>query len=290
MKSITIALLLTIICFFNNYAQRKLNPFSNIGSNSVKSFSGLNLVLHGAGILSTYALIHTGTDNQVHNYFAENGYSSFFDPAVGMGYLVPVILGGGIYLYGETQNSSKEKAAGSAVIQAVLISAVYSSLLKAVTGRPNPSPEIYADEEASKEFLFGFLRGGIHYGWPSGHLCTNTAMVSSLIFFYKENTAIKIAGLLYLSYLFYGVTVHDNNTMHWFSDIVSGLLMGYAIGSTTGKNFRDEWDKTNFSSPGATANVSPGLVRFTLDGNDNLLTVSPVINNDYKGINLNLSF
>jgi membrane-associated phospholipid phosphatase len=92
--------------------------------------------------------------------------------------------------------------------------------------------------EASRTFRFGFVRGGIHYGWPSGHLAVNTAAVSSLLWFYPDNIPLKIAGGMYIAYLIFGVTAHEGSTMHWFSDVVAGTLIGGAIGSTVGRNFR----------------------------------------------------
>jgi hypothetical protein len=92
------------------------------------------------GILSTYVLINSGTDYRIHNFFDEKGYSPVFDPAVGIGYLMPAVLSGGIYFYGKIKNSSGETAAGSAALQAALVSLTFSTLLKAFTGRPNPDP------------------------------------------------------------------------------------------------------------------------------------------------------
>jgi membrane-associated phospholipid phosphatase len=292
MKSIRQILILLLFscsyCFAQNTDQ--LNPFSDIGENSLKSFSGTNLIFHGTGIASTYILINSGLDYKIHNYFVQNGYSPFFDPAVGIGYLMPVVLGGGLYLYGELDNKSKETAAGSAVVQAGLISVAYSTLLKAFTGRSNPHSGSYENNNASKEFQFGFMRGGIHYGWPSGHLCTNTAIVSSLIFFYKESTTIKIAGCLYLGYIFFGVIAHENNTMHWFSDTVAGFLMGYAIGSTVGKNFRNKWDEGNKCEINLTQHTKAGFLQFYFEKDNAVYNLSPVITPDYQGVHINISF
>jgi hypothetical protein len=226
----------------------------------------------------------------MHNHFAKNGYSPFFDPAVGIGYLMPVVLGGGLYLYGELEDKPRESAAGSAVVQAGLISVAYSTLLKAFTGRPNPDLGSYDNGDASKKFQFGFMRGGIHYGWPSGHLCTNTAIVSSLISFYQENTTIKIAGCLYIGYLFYGVTAHENNTMHWFSDVIAGFLMGYAIGSTVGKNFRDKWDEGDKCENDLSQKTESSFLQFTFEKDRAIYNLSPVITPDYQGMHINISF
>jgi len=288
-------IILSTVIFLYSYCYSQssngLNPFSNIGSNSLKSITGNNLFFHGAGILSTYLLINSGIDYKVHNFFASNGYSSIFDPAVGAGYIIPAALGGGLYFYGNFKNEEKLKAAGSAVIQAALISLTFSTVLKTFTGRPNPDPGIYNDNgESSEIFRFGFLRGGIHYGWPSGHLCTNTAIITCLTSFYNKSTPLKIAGVLYIGYLFYGVTAHDNNTMHWFSDVVSGFLMGFSIGSTVGSNFRDAWEKDKVSGLKQKGEIKTDLLNLSIENGSCKYIFSPLIMPGYQGINLNISF
>lgn len=256
----------------NNLAY-KGNPFTNIFKNTGMSFSNKNLIFHLAGFASTYFIIQSGIDYKVHNYFYNhnNDFNSIATPAVYIGYLAPIVIGGGIYTYGKIKNDNKVIAAGSAAIQAALISVVYTSLLKAITGRPNPDSILYhAVNEGSSKFQFGFFRGGIHYGWPSGHLGTNTAVVTSLMYFYKENNWVKLLGGLYLGYLTFSVAAHDGNTMHWTSDIVTGMLIGYAIGSTVGKDFRREWEG-NKAAPAK-----------------NGTTLSPVIGNDFAGVNLKI--
>jgi membrane-associated phospholipid phosphatase len=60
-------------------------------------------------------------------------------------------------------------------------------------------------------------------------------MASSLIALYPDNIAIKIGALTYATYI--GVGVSTN--VHWFSDVVAGALIGYAIGTSVGRSFRN---------------------------------------------------
>jgi hypothetical protein len=227
----------------NEESSYSVNPFSDIGKNALDCFTKTNSIYHLAGLTSTYIIIGTGIDYKVHNYFVKNTqFEPYSVPAVYAGYVFPILLGGGLLAYGELKNSSREKTAASAVIQASLISLVYSSALKFITGRPNPEPQEYGDKSSSSTFRFGLNRGGMHFGWPSGHMMVNTAAVTSLLCFYKNNTELDILGSLYLGYLFYSVISHEKNTMHWFSDAITGTLMGYVIGSTIGKNFRGNFD------------------------------------------------
>lgn len=215
------------------------HPISNLGSNIYQSFIGFNSLYHIAGILSTYSIIELNIDSKVHNYFVKHKeLEPFSVPAVYIGYLFPIALGSGLLTYGYFADSSKTVSAAWVVAQSAGLALIYNGLLKAVTGRPNPEPIIYEDNSKSKIFKFGFLKGGIHYGWPSGHLMTTVAIASGLLWFYKENIVVKIIGSVFVGYMFFGVIAHDANSMHWFSDTIAGTLMGYAIGSTVGKSYR----------------------------------------------------
>ncbi len=236
----------------NNSTAGIINPFTGVLKNTGDCFKGVNLAFHSLAAASTYLLIQTNIDYEVQNYFSkDNNFQTFAGPAAWTGYIAPVVLSVGIYFFGKYKNDNEIIAAGSAVIQASLVSVTYSSLLKAITGRPGPDPEKSPNmKEVSRKFRFGFLRGGIHYGWPSGHLTVNTAAVTSLMYFYKDKDKdwLKILGSLYLSYLVIGVTAHEKATMHWFSDVVAGTIMGFTIGATIGNNFRKAFNNESFES------------------------------------------
>jgi hypothetical protein len=219
----------------------KLNPFTNIGNNTVASFTGYNLLFHAGGIAATYGIIKSDLDYNLHNYFYKNEskYNAYSVPAVYIGYFSPLLLGGGMYITGLASDNTKTAAAGCAVLQASLLAISEMSILKAITGRQNPDAMVYTKStDKSSNFRFGFMRNGIHWGWPSGHMMVSTAMVSSLTSFYSENKILTFISWASWAYMFAGVSVHEGNTMHWFSDIVTGSLMGFAIGNTVGKNFR----------------------------------------------------
>jgi membrane-associated phospholipid phosphatase len=270
-KTLVLSFLLIIntICDaqVNNYIleRKNPNPFTNILTNTGDCFTGKNSIFHTASIVSTYLIIQSNTDYEVNKYFSENqNLRVVSDPAAWVGYILPAALCGSIYSIGKLKNDNELTYAGCAAIQATLLSVAYSSLLKAFTGRPNPDPTVYTDmKKASRTFRFGLLRGGIHYGWPSGHLAVNTAMVTSLMYFYKDSFLIDLFGYLYIGYLIFGVSSHEGSTMHWFSDVVAGTLIGYAIGSTVGSNFR---------------NLSLQNER---ENNSNKISITPVTFSDY---------
>ena len=86
---------------------------------------------------------------------------------------------------------------------------------------------------------------------------------ASLLAFYK-NTWLDIAGGTYLAYMFMSVISHGRSTMHWFSEAVAGRLMGYAIGTTVGRDFRRRWENKTEKAPGLSARIVPQLFRISV--------------------------
>lgn len=279
LRSLFIAVVYSIFFITDNFAQNNswkwnITPFTDIGHNALGSVSGYNFLYQAGSIGASAIIIKSGLDYKVHNYFSENksNYNSSSIPAVYIGYTVPAGLGGFLYFSGLYNNNPKSAAAGCAVLQASLLAWAETSLLKAFTGRQNPDDFVYTKEnDKSQTFRPGIMRNGIHYGWPSGHLAVTTAVVSSLTNFYFDNTIIKVTSWSMWAYMLYGVTVHDGNTMHWFSDVVTGSMMGYAIGSTVGKNFRK-------------------LYNNTIGVQETGYFIAPQINYNYLGLNFSYKF
>ena len=209
-----------------------LELFGNFGNNILNSFKGNNLYLHLAGVASTVLLVTTNTDYAVQHFF--NTHPDFGDaaiPIIRSAMYLPFVTGGSLYAYGKLNKDDRAVAASFAVLQSTLVAFLYNSLLKAITGRPNPDWQNNNDmKDLSKTFRFGFLRGGVFWGWPSGHTSTAMAVVSSLTTFYNDKTWLKIAGYSVVAYMMYGVSSLHRGGMHWFSDAVAAAFMSYAIG------------------------------------------------------------
>jgi hypothetical protein len=156
-----------------------------------------------------------------------------------LGYGLPLLAGGGLLTAGFVADSQREIVASGAVLQSTLLALGYQSVLKAFTGRRPPPRGAVGNDEASRQFRFGFMRGGIHYGWPSGHMMTTTAVVTSLLEVYPDSAWIAAAGGTLVTGMFASVALHEASSMHWFSDMVAGTLMGVAIGRGVGAGFSD---------------------------------------------------
>ena len=231
----------------SNNSSPDLKLFGNIGNNIVNSFKGDNVYLHLAGIASTVLIVTTNTDYYVHNYFYEHeNLGNAAMPLIHYAIYIPFVTGGSLYAYGKLNKDDRAVAASFAVFQSSLVALAYNSLLKAITGRPHPDWQDSTDMKSlSKTFRFGFLRGGVWWGWPSGHTSSVMAVVSALTNFYSEKTWLKVAGYSLTAYMMLGVSSLHRGGMHWFSDAVAATFMSYAIGSTIGKYYRSKFSKTN---------------------------------------------
>ncbi len=241
----------------SNPAPPNLTLFSNFGNNILNSFKGSNLYLHLAAVASTALLVNTNVDYHVEHYFNQHeALGNLASPIIHIGTLFPFIISGSLYAYGKFKPDNQALGASFAVLQSSLIAFLYNSLLKAITGRAHPDWRHNNEMKSlSKTFKFGFMRGGIFWGWPSGHTSSTMAVVAALTNFYPHKTWLKILGYSYVAYMIYGVSSFHRGGMHWFSDAIAAALMSYAIGSTVGKYYRSLFTNVPNTSSPAVMNV-----------------------------------
>lgn len=151
-----------------------LRPWSYLAENAAGSFQGVNLLLQLGAVSATWALTSQGVDQSVHTTFRDHpawGYAGL--PAVFLDAVGPVILIGGLWGAGRRSQDAELTTASYAVLQSSALTLAWVTVLKTATGRPPPNPDDPRDRSGT--FRFGLMRGGIFWGWPSGH----TAMAAS---------------------------------------------------------------------------------------------------------------
>jgi membrane-associated phospholipid phosphatase len=157
--------------------------------------------------------------------------------------LVPILGPLVLLLGGEATKNRRLITTAWAMGQAALLAYVITSCYKAITGRRPPPFHGHVGTLALKGpalvnsshgFQFGFLKGGIFWGWPSGHTTVAFSMALCLIMLYPKNRVIVFGALLYAFYIGLAVSV----TIHWFSEFAAGAIIGSVIGMTVGRSFR----------------------------------------------------
>ena len=199
--------------------------------NLIGCFKGRRIIWHIIAILLTFILVTSGFDWRWFLATRNPALRSWMFSAVGLGALLPLALPLFLLTVGFIIENARTILAGWAVGQAALLGSLVSSAYKAVTGRAHPSHSVGTD--ISHVFHFGFLRGGVFWGWPSSHATIAFAMAVTVFTLCPKQRWLGFVAILYAFYVGIGVSL----TIHWFSDFVAGAIIGSVIGAVVGKSF-----------------------------------------------------
>ena len=205
--------------------------FLTLPRNIIACFQGRMILWHLLAIGSTCFLVFSGFDWQ---YFASTRNPTLIAwtfPSAPIGGLFPIALPLILFLAGALLNRPGSAHAGWAIAQAEIIGSLISSSYKALTGRLHPPRNFGAD--VSHDFRFGFLRGGVFWGWPSSHTTIAFAMAITVLILVPKQRWLGILAILYAGYIGIGVSMN----IHWLSDFVAGLIIGTVIGIVVGRSF-----------------------------------------------------
>jgi membrane-associated phospholipid phosphatase len=220
--------------------------FSTLPRNIIDCFKGKMIIWHLIAIILTFALVTSGFDWFYFLSTRDPVFRSWMFPAVRIGGLLPIVLPFILIALGITLRQAATTRTGWAVGQAELIGLLISSAYKAITGRLHPLHVAGAD--ISHVFQFGFLRGGVFWGWPSSHTTIAFAMAVTLFTLLPKQKWPGFMAIIYALYVGIGVSM----TIHWFSDFAAGAIIGTAIGRVVGKCFLRSQIFLATNKPGAT--------------------------------------
>ncbi len=203
-------------------------------------FSGRNLLWHALAIVLTIIIVMSGFDWTYYRSTRGETFVRFARPAIMLGTMLPVLGTLILLIVGEIVKSRRIITTAWALGQAAILGYLISCFYKAFTGRIPPPFRGYRMSsgsslvDTSHGFQFGFLKGGVFWGWPSSHTTVTFAMVVCLITLYPGSRKFVFCALLYALYIGLGVSV----TIHWFSEFVAGAIIGGVIGTVVGKSFK----------------------------------------------------
>jgi len=210
--------------------------FYNLPKNIMKCFRGYNLLWHLLAIILTYIIVTSGFDWFYFKSSRSPLLHSLLFPAVILGSFLPIIAPFALYAFGKAGENLNAVRTANALGQAALIGLLIASFYKAFTGRVHPLRLFTRDTaDISREFRFGFMRGGIFWGWPSSHTTVAFAMAVTLLILYPKDAVVRYVAICYALYIGIGVSI----SIHWFSDFVAGAIIGTVIGVVVGNSFRE---------------------------------------------------
>lgn len=202
--------------------------------NLIGCFKGWKLAWHLVAIVLTVILVLSDFDWRYFLATRNPALRSWMFPAVIIGGLLPIYLPLALLAAGYVTRNARTILTGWAVAQAELLGALIVIGYKAFTGRAHPMHNAGAD--ISHVFHFGWLRGGVFWGWPSSHTTIAFAMAVAVFTLYAKQRWLGYLAILYALYIGLGVSM----TIHWFSDFVAGAIVGSVIGAVVGKSFLGE--------------------------------------------------
>ena len=216
-------------------------PWSRLASSGKHFARPVPLTLTGLAVLTPFGLAPSGLDHQLRLVAQRDLFGKPRLEPVSV--WTPYVLAGGLFAaYGLSLavDSCAARRALSPAIQAGTLTFVTVGLLKFGVGRQwpnggtNPSAAARLEHpERAREFE-PFQH--VYAAWPSGH---TALMFAGAAAFRTANPELGLA-----SWLGYPLAVGVAGGMwlgdhHWASDIVSGALLGEAIGSSVGQSFSE---------------------------------------------------
>jgi membrane-associated phospholipid phosphatase len=204
--------------------------FTTFTRSVVNCFTPGILVWHVLAILITFTLVHTGFDWWFYRATHTPEIRSWMFPAVLIGFYLPIYSPPILLLTGYAIRSRRVLRSGWAMLQTELLALLISSSYKAFTGREHPLRIMAQDN--SQVFHFGFMRGGVFWGWPSSHTTIAFAMAFVIVTLFPKPRWLGCVVVVYALYVGLGVSM----TIHWFSDFAAGAILGGRLELSLGGN------------------------------------------------------
>jgi hypothetical protein len=145
---------------------------------------------------------------------------------------ISMAIAGGLYLYGKIEKDKRAIHTAADLTETFLTMGISTQIIKRITGRESP---FVATARGGKWRPFPSFKNYQNHtsnydAFPSGHLATMMATVTTLALNYPSNKLIKPIG-----YTIMGLTslAMINNNVHWVGDYPLALALGYISAKIT---------------------------------------------------------
>ncbi|HEY0466519.1 MAG TPA: phosphatase PAP2 family protein [Polyangiaceae bacterium] len=238
---IVLALLTTVRSLRAEPSCSETKPWSRLGRTAENFVRPVPLTLSWFAVLAPLSLAPTGVDHQL-RLVAQRDL--FGEPRLEpVSVWTPYVLGGGLlvgYGVGLAAGSCETQRVLAPLLQAGALSYAVVGLLKIGVGRQWPNggsdpsaPDRLEHPERAQDFA-PFQRG--IGAWPSGHTAVMFAFAAAFRASNPQLGWFSFAGYPLAVGVAGGMWLGDH---HWASDIVSGALLGEALGGSVGSSFSE---------------------------------------------------
>jgi membrane-associated phospholipid phosphatase len=218
---------------------RAAHPWSNLNQTGSHFAQPLPLALVGGAGLSAALLIPSGADHEL-RVVAQRDLGGTYNQEL-VSIWTPFVIGGGVALgYGVSAalGQCESQRVFAALFQGMTLTLVATSLLKITFGREFPTggadpfarDRLEHPDRATDFDPFTTSLGA----WPSGHAALTFAFAAALRSSAPELGLWRWAGYPVAAAVSFGMWHGDH---HWASDVVSGAMLGEALGGSSGAAF-----------------------------------------------------
>ena len=238
------------------FACDQLAPWSRLPAAASRTFTPLPLSLLLAAPVAPLAMASSGADYELRLAAQRDlhGRPNAELVSVYTPFVLPLLVAG-VDGFAHVFDACEIARPSSAMLQAMALTFVVVTSLKVVTGRSwpagglSPSAPGYLDHpEFARRFSWFSWNQGT--AWPSGHTAIMVTAATALSTVHYDRSWVGYAAYGAAGAVAAGMWLGDH---HWASDIISGALIGAAVGRGVGLAFRSDADE----APAVTYSVTP---------------------------------
>lgn len=214
------------------------HPFAHAAASAKALVAPARLAMVGGAVVAPFVLAPSGADHAVRRWSQRDLGGKYDLEATSLA--VPYALAGALAV-GSFTTAVFQDCEGArvtnALLQSVLLAALASSALKLGIGRgyPTGGADPYAADRLADASRATQVDGPGHFGaWPSGHAAVSFAFAAALRTSLPRAGVFRFAGYALAASVSALMILGDH---HWASDVLSGALLGEALGGAVGTGF-----------------------------------------------------